>query len=137
MTAIRRFAEFVTAAEIPAIARAAARDAFQDAIGVMLAGATEPAARLVQRVTRTESADGPSSILATPQRAGASWAALANGTAAHALDFDDMCWVTLAHPSTRSWQPRSPPGKSPARLAGVCSRGMSPASRWRPSSASR
>ena len=91
-TAIRRFAEFVTAPEIPAIARAAARDAFQDAIGVMLAGATEPAARLVQRVTRTESADGPSSILATPQRAGASWAALANGTAAHALDFDDMCW---------------------------------------------
>jgi 2-methylcitrate dehydratase PrpD len=26
-------------------------------------------------------------------------AALANGTAAHALDFDDMCFVSLAHPS--------------------------------------
>ena len=28
-----------------------------------------------------------------------SGAALANGTAAHALDFDDMCFVSLAHPS--------------------------------------
>ena len=26
-------------------------------------------------------------------------AALANGTAAHALDYDDMCFVSLAHPS--------------------------------------
>src|SRR5262245_7120366 len=32
-------------------------------------------------------------------RASASGAALANGTAAHALDFDDMCFVSLAHPS--------------------------------------
>ena len=32
-------------------------------------------------------------------RAGASGAALANGTAAHALDYDDMCFVSLAHPS--------------------------------------
>ena len=100
MSAVRQFAEFVASSEVPHAARAVARDAFQDTVGVMLAGAIEPAARLVQRVTRAESADGPSSILATRQRAGASWAALANGTAAHALDFDDMCWVTLAHPST-------------------------------------
>src|SRR5207249_1325531 len=34
-------------------------------------------------------------------------AALANGTAAHALDYDDMCFVSLAHPSaplvTSAW----------------------------------
>ena len=38
-------------------------------------------------------------ILGVAERTGAGWAALANGTAAHALDFDDMCFVSLAHPS--------------------------------------
>ncbi|MBZ5560700.1 MAG: MmgE/PrpD family protein, partial [Acidobacteriia bacterium] len=35
----------------------------------------------------------------TPAVASAGNAALANGTAAHALDYDDMCFVSLAHPS--------------------------------------
>jgi 2-methylcitrate dehydratase PrpD len=38
-------------------------------------------------------------VLGTALRASASNAALANGTAAHALDYDDMCFVSLAHPS--------------------------------------
>ncbi len=38
-------------------------------------------------------------MLGTDRRATASDAALANGTAAHALDYDDMCFVSLAHPS--------------------------------------
>jgi 2-methylcitrate dehydratase PrpD len=39
------------------------------------------------------------SVWGTGLRASAPDAALANGTAAHALDFDDMCFVSLAHPS--------------------------------------
>ncbi|MGH9254132.1 MAG: MmgE/PrpD family protein, partial [Vicinamibacterales bacterium] len=42
---------------------------------------------------------GPCVVLGTGARTGASWAALANGVAAHALDYDDMCFVSLAHPS--------------------------------------
>ena len=38
-------------------------------------------------------------VLGTKGRASAGGAALANGTAAHALDYDDMCFVSLAHPS--------------------------------------
>ena len=38
-------------------------------------------------------------VFGTPVRASTSGAALANGTAAHALDYDDMCFVSLAHPS--------------------------------------
>jgi 2-methylcitrate dehydratase PrpD len=38
-------------------------------------------------------------VLGTRARGIAVAAALANGTAAHALDFDDMCFVSLAHPS--------------------------------------
>jgi 2-methylcitrate dehydratase PrpD len=38
-------------------------------------------------------------VLGTSLTAGPGAAALANGTAAHALDYDDMCFVSLAHPS--------------------------------------
>ena len=99
MTASSRFAEFVSSVEVPAAARAAARDAVQDTVGVALAGAGEPAARIVQRVARADGGPGACSVLGTELTAGPAYAALANGTAAHALDFDDMCWVSLAHPS--------------------------------------
>ena len=42
---------------------------------------------------------GECRVLGTAARASAGNAALANGTAAHALDYDDMCFVSLAHPS--------------------------------------
>jgi 2-methylcitrate dehydratase PrpD len=65
---------------------------------VTLAGASEPAARIVQQVVAGEGGDG-CTILGAAGRASPASAALANGTAAHALDFDDMCFVSLAHPS--------------------------------------
>lgn len=64
----------------------------------MLAGAAETAGRIVQQVIRAEGGDA-CRIIGTALRASATGAALANGTAAHALDFDDMCFVSLAHPS--------------------------------------
>ena len=63
-----------------------------------LAGAAEPAARIVQRVVEKDG-EGPCLVLGTTLSASAANAALANGTAAHALDYDDMCFVSLAHPS--------------------------------------
>ena len=68
-----------------------------DTVGVALAGAVEPAARAVQCVI--QESRGPCTVLGLAVRATASDAALANGTAAHALDYDDMCFVSLAHPS--------------------------------------
>ncbi|MXZ71494.1 MAG: MmgE/PrpD family protein [Acidobacteria bacterium] len=100
-SAVARFAAFIATAEPPPEARAAARDAVLDTVGVALAGSVEPSARIVHQVAHLDgSVAGPSFILGTSATAGPGWAALANGTAAHALDFDDMCWVTLAHPST-------------------------------------
>ena len=69
-----------------------------DTVGVTLAGAAEPAARIVQRWWQPDGG-GPCRVLGTALRASAGNAALANGTAAHALDYDDMCFVSLAHPS--------------------------------------
>ena len=91
-------AEFVVKATPPARARERAAAAVCDTIGVALAGASEPAARVV-RSTITSESRGNCRILGTPERAGASDAAFANGVAVHALDFDDMCFVSLAHPS--------------------------------------
>ena len=88
---------FVFEAAPLAPARDAAARAVLDTIGVALAGAVEPAARAVQRVV-TDS-HGPCTILGLSTGASAGDAALANGTAAHALDYDDMCFVSLAHPS--------------------------------------
>jgi 2-methylcitrate dehydratase PrpD len=89
---------FTVAAVPPPAARGTAARALLDTVGVTLAGASEPAARSVQRVVEQ---DGPGAcqVLGTALRATAANAALANGTAAHALDYDDMCFVSLAHPS--------------------------------------
>ena len=71
-----------------------------DTVGVTLAGASEPASahRPASRST-ARTAAAPCGVLGTAVRASAGDAALANGTAAHALDYDDMCFVSLAHPS--------------------------------------
>jgi 2-methylcitrate dehydratase PrpD len=90
--------DFVIGAEPPDAARARAAVAVLDTLGVTLAGASEPAARIVQKVAASEGA-GSCSVIGTRMTASATGAALANGTAAHALDFDDMCFVSLAHPS--------------------------------------
>ncbi len=97
--AAARLGAFVSSEVISDAAREVACAAVQDTVGVILAGAVEPAAGIVQRVLETEGGTGQSHILGSSQSCGPSSAALANGTAAHALDFDDMCWVTLAHPS--------------------------------------
>src|SRR5262249_52547721 len=76
-----------------------ARAAIVDCLGVRLAGSAEPAARTVQSVALAEGGTPLCTIAGTGRRTGAVWAALANGTAAHALDFDDTNFAMLGHPS--------------------------------------
>jgi len=90
---------FAAGALVPEAARRAARTAWLDTIGVALAGAVEPAARKVQAICEAAGGHPICQVLGSTQRTGAMPAALANGTAAHALDFDDMCFVSMAHPS--------------------------------------
>jgi 2-methylcitrate dehydratase PrpD len=93
-------ADFVVRNPIGAEARARAADAFADTIGVMLAGSVEPSARIAQGMAIEEgAADGACRVLGTPLHTSPQMAAFANGVAAHALDYDDMCFVSLAHPS--------------------------------------
>ena len=57
-------------------------------------------------------------MFGTALRGPAAASALANGTAAHALDYDDMCFVSLAHPSA----PLVPAALAAAELAGQSGR---------------
>jgi 2-methylcitrate dehydratase PrpD len=91
-------ADFILKAIPPPRARERAAIAVTDAIGVALAGAPEPAARIIRSTIAAESR-GSCRILGAAERASAAEAAFANGVAIHALDFDDMCFVSMAHPS--------------------------------------
>jgi 2-methylcitrate dehydratase PrpD len=93
------FGAFAVTSVIPADARRIAQAAWLDTVGVILAGSVEPPARMVQTVAAAEGSHGCCRALGTPMSLGPGAAALANGTAAHALDYDDMCFVSLAHPS--------------------------------------
>lgn len=68
-----------------------------DTLGVTLAGSREPAAALAER--SLEGAAGPALILGTLRRAATLDAALVNGAASHALDFDDCNNTMGGHPS--------------------------------------
>jgi len=68
-----------------------------DTVGVTLAGAREDCTRIVEGTTRGSS--GPSLVFGGKRRIGALEAALVNGVASHALDFDDMNNTVGGHPS--------------------------------------
>jgi len=80
------------------IALARAEAAFIDTVACMLAGADDPAARRARATTARWGA-GDATICGTPTRQAEPWAALANGTAAHALDYDDVLEIANAHVS--------------------------------------
>jgi 2-methylcitrate dehydratase PrpD len=83
--------------ELPAEAIHWAKVGILDTVGVTLAGAREDTTRIVEGTTRGSS--GPSLIFGGSRRVGALEAALVNGTAAHALDFDDCNNTIGGHPS--------------------------------------
>src|SRR3984893_8898528 len=76
-----------------------AKVAILDTVGCTLAGASEPCARIVDRVTTAGAPMGQCLVFGTDHRVSALDAALINGTAAHVLDFDDCSNTLGGHPS--------------------------------------
>lgn len=84
--------------DLPGEAAEAARQCVLDWLGCALAGSTEPAARILTGVV--SEGPGPCSLVGRPSpRVPASVAALVNGTAGHALDFDDTHTLLMGHPT--------------------------------------
>lgn len=74
-----------------------AATAVLDVVAVALAAANEPA--VAHLLAGVDAAPGSCTILVDGQRADPVRAALVNGTAAHALDYDDVDDLTIGHPS--------------------------------------
>ena len=82
--------------DIPVTALDVIHTGFTDCVGVMLAGREEPPTRLLTEVL--DPAPGQATLVFGERSASAPEAAWINGTAAHALDFDDV--ALKGHPST-------------------------------------
>jgi 2-methylcitrate dehydratase PrpD len=78
-------------------ARERVRRAFVDALATLVAGRHEPCT-VAARAAVSAWGSGPC-FTAGGTRLAAPWAALVNGTAAHALDYDDVLEAALNHPS--------------------------------------
>jgi len=85
--------------DIPEDAREVARHCLLDFLGTALAGAREPLTDiLVEQIVRGEGA-AEAGLIGRRERATRRTAALVNGAAGHALDFDDTHTTMSGHPS--------------------------------------
>ena len=96
--AVISLAEALRERALPPEAEQTVRHAFMDAIACILAGAQSETGRLIASYVGDRGGNQEASIVGHQRRVPASEAALANGTAAHALDFDDIV-RQLGHPS--------------------------------------
>lgn len=88
----------LTLADLPAEALEVARQCVLDWTGCALAGSREPLAQILsEQVAAAE--PGASTLLGRSQRCGLRTAALVNGAAGHALDFDDTHMFLIGHPT--------------------------------------
>src|SRR5437764_5382924 len=83
-----RFVSGLSFEKIPAAAVEIARTGFIDTVATMIAGAHDPAPQLLRR--GLDPAPGPASLYFSGETSTAPEAAWVNGTAGHALDYDDV-----------------------------------------------
>jgi len=70
-----------------------------DYLGVTLAGSKEPASICIQHYVNGMSSCPEATVFGAGLRTSQNCASLANGVSGHALDFDDVSWTTIGHPS--------------------------------------
>ncbi|MGP4021467.1 MmgE/PrpD family protein [Saccharopolyspora sp. 5N708] len=95
-------ADFVQQADfstVPVEVRERALAAFVDTVGVAIAGHGDGGFQTLLSTMRPELPTGRATILPTGERTSAMMAALLNGGAGHALDFDDVADQIYGHPS--------------------------------------
>ena len=85
--------------DLPAAALHWAKIAIIDTLACALAGANEEAPRIAEKVAAAYGGTGPALLWGTNRRASALDAAVINGTAGHALDYDDVNNTIGGHPS--------------------------------------
>jgi len=86
-------------ADLPADVRLLIRQCLLDWVAVTLAGATEPLTRMLVGEVREEGGRPQATIIGHGFAASMLQAALVNGSASHALDYDDVNIAFTGHPS--------------------------------------
>jgi 2-methylcitrate dehydratase PrpD len=94
-----RFARGLELSDVPVEARRVARTAILDTLACAVGGGATRVAGAVRSFAAEEGTAPRATIWGTGLRTAPSRAALANGAAAHALDFDDVSWAMNGHPS--------------------------------------
>jgi 2-methylcitrate dehydratase PrpD len=90
---VARFVAETSIENIPNDVLAAAQTAILDCLGVALAGSKEESTRICAEQARMEQARGAATVWGQGFKSSATLAALTNGTAAHALDFDHSVYL--------------------------------------------
>ena len=99
---VHQLAEFVEGLDlesVPADVIHEARRCVLDTVGVTVAGQSSSVAQGARRYANQAFAGGASQVLGLEDKLQPSAAALVNGTAAHALDFDDTSYTGIMHGS--------------------------------------
>lgn len=102
MQATMALAERVSSADfeaMPAAAREVAKQAIMDFIGVTLAGSNEPLSRILNQEAEEQGGHPQASIIGGRRRTSTTQAALINGAAGHAHDYDDVHTAMSGHPT--------------------------------------
>lgn len=95
---LARFAVECSPDQITAKAREETQRALLDVLGTILAGSKDPSGEIIAAFVTAQAESGPSVVAGSNRTASAMLAALANGTMAHALDYDDV-GLSIGHPS--------------------------------------
>ena len=89
----------LTAAGIPDDASIVARQCLLDWLGVTLAGSREPLTAILRDEALAEGGHPRATLVGSGERVSLQQAALINGAASHALDFDDVQMAMIGHPT--------------------------------------
>jgi 2-methylcitrate dehydratase PrpD len=100
-TAAETLAEFSAGlrwADLDPSVKQRTRELVLDLVGVALAGSRQPSSRPAAEAALALGGAGAASVIGTSRRTSAVWAAMANGTAAHAVEMDDVTTESSLHP---------------------------------------
>ena len=102
-TAIAEYAVRQDLSTLPGDAVELTRRSLLDTLGVTLAARADEGVRILRSSQAAGRPGDEATLLVDGSRTGAATAALVNGMAAHALDFDDVTEIIYGHPSAALW----------------------------------
>ena len=96
---LARYASALRYEDIPEAVRIVAKQCLLDWLGVTLAGASEPLVKILKAQAKEDGGALAAVLIGGGGRTSMGQAALVNGSAGHALDFDDVLGVMTGHPT--------------------------------------